>query len=315
MSRETLFYAQDTHEFRTPWFHFLSAGARVAWMYLKGYAKDNSRQRSPGKCQRLDAQMAAYTWRVTEAEFAEMEAAALKSGELEIAGEFWVVTDKATFVNERTLQRESKATLADTAPEIAPEEPSAAECPTLGGTGGNSCHATETETGTDVQPTVEEGERAREFEPGDGAAYWDRNTTAEPMRSVALCLCRVSEKLGQPPPEPRKVARFVGEGQGCRQAVDRVGWSRAADAYVLAVTTSSVTSWTTVNDSLDAWLHRLDNGIREVPRTRAALPARETAGQKSVRIKTETLDQMLRDGDITRAQYDAKKKELDAVAA
>lgn len=88
------------------WFFFLSAGARLAWIYLKAHVKaEPMSQKQPNKAHRLEPNVAAHRWNLPLPDVEAMEAAALSSGGLSIEGKVWVVADKLAFQTSRTKER------------------------------------------------------------------------------------------------------------------------------------------------------------------------------------------------------------------
>lgn len=344
-----IWFKQDVTEVFEEWLNDdLPVGARWAYQCLKAYIKvyrpsQKRHSRAPVKGHRA----AAREWNVAVEDVTLLIETLIRLGKLRIEGDEWVLSDLSVCAHEDTVRRNSQTDTPQTNVNEDQEDICAANDSKSEQTGA-PCHVTVTETVTDtvvlpseeitdrasalfrfdagwlidgvpVAPTDEEMDDAvaalgRKPEASDGMLYW--HTGIGPIRDVGLALSWANVLMGQPAPDARKPPRYVGETQGCRQAVDRKGWKRAAEIYEWAVRKGKTTSWTTLNDQIDAYETQMVNGTEWVDKKPAPIvrAAPQSLGDKNDKLSRELLDRMLKRNEITEEEYENAISKLGKAA-
>lgn len=255
----------DWHESR--WLADLPWHIRAVWTVVLTHVKSTG---TNGVCREPVLKRFAATYDIPEECVTALCNAAVTDGALRIEDGEWVIAnwdlyqlpDKGNAKRQQAYRDRQKA-LKEAASQVQNE------CENASNNGNVTDHnesitalrnatvqdsTRQDTTGTFIDPSDQGGAGEKKF--ADAVAYWQ--AANEPMRSVALCLCEVARLAGQKPPVAKEVTRHVGESQGCRQLVDKLGWQVAAELYDWCAKNLTGSAWSTVWANNPSYLQKME---------------------------------------------------------
>lgn len=163
----------------SPWLFVLSAESQLAWLKLLCHVK---RDGSRGECKALSTIVAAKKWGVGEESVAKLLQAAVSDGAMSLEDGLWRVTSWARFQEPDQTNAERQRRHRERQKEASQVQNVTESNAVTGRDKGVTCHATETETKTEVSSNRELGGvgGTKPLAPGpapdsdpDSVPWWD----------------------------------------------------------------------------------------------------------------------------------------------